>query len=79
MKNGKSFECGYDKYKKVLFGLEEIFRITRLSLFETVLFTYIGDGLFEISVFNVQCIEKPLMDDYILSGINLSFSINWRM
>lgn len=73
--NGKIIEGRYKKSTKEIFGLEEMFRITSLSLFEIVLFTYYGGGLFHASIFNVECVEKPITNDNLVLGTNLSVEL----
>lgn len=67
--NGKRFEGSFDKNGMMLRGLQEVVRVTCLRLFDTVLFTYYGDGIFDVSVFNEQCVEKPVLEDNRFLGI----------
>lgn len=60
LKNGTKILGNYDKVSKVFIGLHEVFRSTCLSVLDTLLFTYYGDGVFHISAFAGDCVEKPV-------------------
>lgn len=68
LSNGKKVQCVFVKRKLLLSGSDEIFRVTSLCLLDSILFTYYGDGYFEVSVFAVNCLEKRVWNDNAISG-----------
>lgn len=56
----------------MLCGLEDLVRLTSMSLLDIVVCTYYGDGLFDVSVFNGRCLEKPFLDQQLVLGILIS-------
>lgn len=71
LKNGKVVRGSYCKRSKRLTGLEDVYLLTDLKQFEFLLFTYCGDGPFEVSAFVVSCIEKD-----IRYGANIQLGID---
>lgn len=79
LRSGKIIEAFYDKKSGILFGMQELFRQTTLSLFEILVFTYNGEGVFDVSVFSTQCVEKPLLDNVMNTGtLYLNYKIHMK-
>lgn len=70
LKNGKTVEGGFDKIEKLLFDLEDFCRLISLSLLDTLLFTYYGDVVFDVSAFSGSGVEKVIRDDRLLLNIH---------
>lgn len=60
LNNGKMVVGSYCQMQKTLHGLDDVFQFTSLQNFEVLLFTYYGEGLFDVSAFRTSCIEKQL-------------------
>lgn len=69
MRNGICVEGFFDHSRKVLSGLQRVFKLTLLKPLEIVLFTYYSEGVFDDSVFGGDCIEKTIMNDSPILGI----------
>lgn len=68
LRNGQKFKGNFDKTGKVFGGLQEVFRLTCLSVLDILLLTYYSDGVFDVSAFASDCVEKPIRNLSLSAG-----------
>lgn len=68
LEDGQHVKGFFDRELKQFSGLQQVFRLTCFKPLEIVLFTYYGDGKFDVSVFGGDCVEKPVINDSSLQG-----------
>lgn len=67
----------FDRELKQFSGLQQVFRLTCLKSLEIVLFTYYGDGKFDVSMFGGDYVEKLVINDSYLQGNKQSTLISF--
>lgn len=66
--NGTTFEGFYNNFNNTLSGLQEVYRLILLSRFDVLIFTYCGNGLFDVNAFNGKYDEKDVIGDNFDGG-----------
>lgn len=79
VKNGKTFTGVYNHSKQTLYGLHNVFALLDLQQFEVLVFTYYGDGYFEVSALSSACTEKdvPSSDSQLSNTVFLCSTIQF--
>lgn len=64
------FQGTYSESERKLFGIKDLLGVNHLEEDDILLFTYCGDGRFEVEIFDNTKVEKCLMTDTDITGMS---------